>query len=43
MGKIVVNNKEVSLEEFENIKNNPNFKLVEVAPNVYKTMIRLLG
>ena len=43
MNNIVVDGKEVSLQEFQEMKNNSSIKLVEVSPGIYKTLQKLHG
>jgi len=38
-----VDGKQLTEEQLQEIKNNPNVKLVEISPNCYKTKQRLLG
>ncbi len=38
-----VDGQQLTEEQLQDLRNDPNIKLVEVSPNCYKTKQRLLG
>ncbi len=41
--RIIVNGKEISLQEFEDLKNNPRKKLKKLTENTYHVLEKLEG
>lgn len=40
---IEVDGRSVTIDEFNSLQSDPNFKLVKLAENKYKTLQRMLG